>query len=245
MRSYVVMTTEPRGIEHLLELQEVDSAADRLLSRRDLLESGDSIREARERLGASEAALADLRLELDELSREQQRREGDVDSFDRKIAAEEKRLYDGSVANAKELESIQAEIAGMRGRKSRIEDELLDIMERRESLDASVAEAQRAGAEIAGELDTLLGDSSAELEQIGVELSDLATRRESLVPAFDEELLELYGDLRRQKKGVGVAALLSGVCQGCHQKLSAVELERLRKTDGIRRCDYCRRILVL
>ncbi|MBI2237830.1 MAG: hypothetical protein HYU54_04795, partial [Actinobacteria bacterium] len=61
---------------------------------------------------------------------------------------------------------------------------------------------------------------------------------------IDEELLELYEDLRAQKKGIGAAALVDGVCQGCHEKLSALELDRLRKTEGVKRCEYCRRIVI-
>ncbi len=57
-------------------------------------------------------------------------------------------------------------------------------------------------------------------------------------------VLELYEDLRRQKKGVGAAALIDGVCQGCHEQLSTMQLDKLKKTDGIRRCEHCRRILV-
>ncbi|HWC31850.1 MAG TPA: C4-type zinc ribbon domain-containing protein, partial [Actinomycetota bacterium] len=62
---------------------------------------------------------------------------------------------------------------------------------------------------------------------------------------FDEELVELYEGLRAQKRGVGAASLEDGVCQGCHQRLSALELDRLKRTEGIRRCEYCRRILVM
>ena len=56
--------------------------------------------------------------------------------------------------------------------------------------------------------------------------------------------LELYEDLRRQKKGIGAAALVDGVCQGCHEQLSAVQLDKLKRIDGVRRCEHCRRILV-
>jgi len=58
------------------------------------------------------------------------------------------------------------------------------------------------------------------------------------------DLLALYEDLRRSKKGVGVAELRAGICQGCHQKLSAMELDRLKRTEGVKRCEYCRRILI-
>ena len=69
--------------------------------------------------------------------------------------------------------------------------------------------------------------------------------RASLAATIDPELLELYEDLRRQKKGVGAAALVDGVCQGCHEKLSAVELDHVKHAGGVPRCEHCRRILVL
>jgi predicted nucleic acid-binding Zn-ribbon protein len=75
-------------------------------------------------------------------------------------------------------------------------------------------------------------------------LGALATERAGLAAGIDEELLELYDDLRASKKGVGAAALVDGVCQGCHEKLSALELDKLKKTEGVKRCDYCRRILI-
>ena len=68
--------------------------------------------------------------------------------------------------------------------------------------------------------------------------------RGALGAAFDEELLELYDDLRAQKHGIGAAAIVDGVCQACHEKLSAVELDRLKHTEGVKRCEYCRRIVV-
>jgi hypothetical protein len=105
-------------------------------------------------------------------------------------------------------------------------------------MEAELAEARDRLAEIGG-------DSVRELEDIGRALAERIAERAALATAFDEELLELYEDLRAQKRGVGAAALLDGVCQGCHQKLSPLELERIKRSEGIRRCEYCRRILVL
>ena len=42
----------------------------------------------------------------------------------------------------------------------------------------------------------------------------------------------------------GAAALVDVVCQACHEKLSALELDRLKHTEGVKRCEYCRRIVV-
>jgi uncharacterized protein len=87
--------------------------------------------------------------------------------------------------------------------------------------------------------------TQTELVATATELETLQAKREQIVPEIDEELLELYEDLRASKKGIGAAALVDGACQGCHQALSAVQLDKLKKTDGIKRCEQCRRILVI
>jgi predicted nucleic acid-binding Zn-ribbon protein len=35
------------------------------------------------------------------------------------------------------------------------------------------------------------------------------------------------------------------VCQGCHEKLSAMERDKLKRGEGVKRCEYCRRILII
>ena len=122
---------------------------------------------------------------------------------------------------------------------------LLVVLERHEDVEHRTKEAEGRAEERRVAVDTVAGDASRELARVATELTEKQAERDRLASGFDPELLELYEDLRPQKKGVGVAALVDGVCQGCHEKLSAVELDRLKHTDDIKRCEYCRRILVL
>lgn len=233
-----------RGTDRLLELQELDSAIDRLEQRRQQLEAGTELAEARVAMEEAESRLGELRLALDAVAVEQRRLENEIDSMDQKAAADEKRLYDGSIANTKELEALQHEIANIKERKSRTEDELLERMERREDLERRAAVEQEAVTAARSRVEAVGGDAIRELELVTAQLTERRAARDVLVPEFDEELLELYDDLRRQKRGVGAAALVDGVCQACYEKLSALELDRLKHTDGIKRCEYCRRIVV-
>ncbi|MDQ4129398.1 MAG: C4-type zinc ribbon domain-containing protein, partial [Actinomycetota bacterium] len=137
-----------------------------------------------------------------------------------------------------------AEIENLRGRKERTEDHLLELMERREELESRIGPIEAEVAEHRDRVAEIEESQAGELMEIEQALTERNGEREALLPEFDEELLELYSDLRRQKKGVGAVALIDGVCQGCHQKLSPMYLERLKRTGGIRRCEYCRRILV-
>lgn len=232
-------------MKRLLELQDLDLAIDRLTARLQVLESEADLREARAKQAQAESRLGELRLAIDAVAGEQRRLESDVDSLDQKITAEQARLFDGSVANPKELQSIDAEVASLLARKSRVEDLVLEQMERREALEGRIGAVEAEEAEARRRVEELEQGSARELVEVKESLRQQTGERERLAPEFDPEVLELYEGLRRQKKGVGAAALVDGVCQGCHQKLSPVYLEGLKRTEGIRRCEYCRRILVL
>jgi uncharacterized protein len=234
-----------RGMDRLLDLQRIDTAIDRLEQRRGQLEAGEELSAARKEMEEAESRLGEIRLASDAVTSESTRLEHEIESMNAKLAAEEKRMYDGSIANAKELEALQHEIAALKDRRSRAEDDLLDQMVRREDLDARGKEADGEVQAARGRVDALGGDSIRELEGIEADLTARSEERTAIVPEVDEELLELYDDLRRQKHGIGAAAIVDGVCQACHEKLSAVELDRLKHTDGLKRCEYCRRIVVL
>jgi predicted nucleic acid-binding Zn-ribbon protein len=234
-----------KGLDRILRLQEIDSSVDRMVARMEELEAGEEIRAAARKADELEDRVGELRLGLDSQRREQERLETEVGSLEAKVAAEERRLYDGSVANPKELGSIQAEVGSLRNRKARIEDEVLEQMERREEMEGRLPSLEAELTQARQQLAALESEVGQEMGETKVALAALRGEREALLPELDEELLELYEDLRAQKRGVGAAALVDGVCSGCHQKLSPLELERIKRAEGIRRCEYCRRILVL
>ncbi len=229
----------------LLDLQAIDSAIDRLAARQRALEGESELAAARNTADEAETALGELRLQLDVFDRDGTRLEHEIDTLSQKAAAEEARMYDGSVANAKELEAIRHEVENLKRRRSDREDELLALLEQREEVEDRAKQAEGVATELRSNVDNVASDASEELLRVRAELVDLGTRRSVLVPQIEPEVLELYEDLRAHKKGVGAAALVDGVCQGCHEQLSSVELDRVKHSGEIPRCDHCRRILVL
>lgn len=228
----------------LLALQEIDTAIDRLIARREVLESGGELVAARTEADAAERALGELRLQLDVVGRDGSKLEHEIDSLTQKAAAEDKRLYDGSIVNAKELESIQHEVENLKRRRSDREDEMLGLMEVREELERRAAEAQATSDALREQVEMVGGAALEELTTSGAELEAKLSERQALVPQIEPDILELYEDLRKQKKGIGAVALVDGVCQGCHEQLSAMELDKVKRVEGVRRCEHCRRILV-
>ncbi|HET9672727.1 MAG TPA: hypothetical protein VFQ40_07750 [Actinomycetota bacterium] len=229
----------------LLELQEIDTANDRLAARRRGLEAGESIEAARAEANEAERVVGEIRLRLDELARDQQRFEHEIDSMSQKAAAEERRLYDGSVANARELDSIRHEVENIARRRSDREDELLTVMQMREDLEREERAASERSDALRAKVDEVESAAVEEVGRVNAELAGRAEARAKLVATIDPELLELYEDLRPQKKGVAAVELVDGVCQGCHEQLSAVYVDRLKRATGPKRCEHCRRILII
>jgi len=229
----------------LLDLQAIDSAIDRLDARKRALEGEGELAAARAQAELAERELGELRLSIDTFDRDAAKLEHEIDSITRKAADEESRLYGGAVANVKELASIQLEVDNLKKRKSEREDELLVVLERREDVDRRAKEAEERATELRIAVDHVAGDAARELSTVTTDLVARRDERARLAAGIEPELLELYEELRPQKKGVAAVALVDGVCQGCHEKLSSVELDRVKRTEGIARCEYCRRILVL
>ncbi len=230
---------------HLLELQRLDLAIDRLRTRTAALEAGSELATALREANEAEARSGELKLQLDALDRDGAKVEHEIDSLSQKAAAEERRMSSGSVANARELDAIGHEITNLKRRIGDREDELLAIMERRETVESAAKEAESRSGSERDRVAQVRSASDDELGQVTAELQAREAERIEAAARIDPDTLELYEDLRRQKKGVGAAALIDNVCQGCHEQLSAVELDKVRHTDDIPRCEYCRRILVL
>jgi uncharacterized protein len=228
----------------LLEIQELDTAIDRLLARAAALERGEDAAAALAEANEAERLMGELRLRLDELSRDQMRFEHEIDSMSQKAAAEERRLYDGSVANARELDSIIHEVDNLKKRRSDREDELLALMEVREELEGQERAAGERSEALRARVEEVGSVAADELERLRIELKERSEARTALAETIDAEFLEPYEELRPQKKGIAAVALIDGVCQGCHEQLSSVYVDRLKRVEGPKRCEHCRRILV-
>ena len=154
-------------------------------------------------------------------------------------------MYDASIVNAKELDALQHEIASVQSRRSDREDELLALLEIRERIETDATEAERTATSRRARVDEVVAATAEEIVSVDADLAERTAERDAIALDIERDVLDLYEDLRRHKKGIGAAALVDGVCQACHEQLSAVVLDTMKRSEGIRRCEHCRRILVV
>lgn len=237
---------DPFAQLRLLDLQ----AADSTLSRLDHRERG--LPEVKA-LAANEtwrSELADDQVrteaELSDLAREQRRLEDDVEVVRAREERDNTRLTSGLITNAKELDSLQHELASLTRRQSELEDIVLELMERRESVEGRQAKLVEdlAGAET--ERTGLQRDRDAALTEIGGQRADARAERDQLVAGLPDDLVTLYDRIRASAGGIGAAALRQRRCEGCRIDLAGSDLSKARsaKPEEVLRCEECNRILV-
>ena len=233
------------ALARLLELQNSDSAIDRLKRRLESLPEATRLAEIRARLAelSSDAAIAVK--QRDEIAREQDRMEGEIGLLGDKLQREEQRLFSGSVANPKELSSLQAEVGMLQRRRSAQEDELLEVMVARDQANQTLESLSAERDETAATADELGGRVAGVVLEIESALATHEATRAEVAASLPGEVVALYDKLRAGKGGVGAAALERDTCLGCHTRLPSREVERLRAQGGLQRCDNCRRILVV
>jgi uncharacterized protein len=231
----------------LLELQAHDSAIDRLNHQRGSLPEHALVERLGTNLAAIDQLVAERQGDLATVSREQTRLEDEVEMVRRKAETEEARAISGRVTSPKELTSIQEEVASLQRRQAALEDDLLERMERRETLDADLAELSSRRERLTAEQAEVAKARDAALADIDRELEVQRSARKLLEPKVSEELLKLYEQIRARQGGIGAGALVGNTCQGCRTSLSRVDVNALRALppERIKRCEHCRRILVV
>jgi predicted nucleic acid-binding Zn-ribbon protein len=231
----------------LLELQAVDSAIDRLVHRRANLPEDARLGELRTSRSAIDQLIAERDGALATTRREQERLEHEIETLSSKAGAEEARAAAGKVTSPKELTAIQAEVQGLRRRIATLEDDLLERMETRETLEAELADLAGRAKVAEAERADVTSVRDAAVAEIDGELAARRSERAGIAPRVGEALGKLYDQIRARSGGVGAAALQGDTCQGCRVSISPVELRKLRQLppEEVRRCENCRRIMVL
>ncbi|WP_239000791.1 zinc ribbon domain-containing protein [Jiangella asiatica] len=230
----------------LLDLQTVDQTLDQLAHRRTALPEAAEL----ETLAAEHSRLRDAEVvaatAVADLEREQKRADSEVEQVRARKDRDQQRLDAGQVSSAKELESLQSEIASLNRRQSVLEDAEIEIMERLE-------EAQHEAAALAAEREGV-GKRAQEVQsardaawaKIDEDAAAARGERSTLAAEMPADLLALYEKIRAERGGIGAAALRQGRCEGCRLQLDAAERNRIRglAPDVVVRHDECRRILV-
>jgi predicted nucleic acid-binding Zn-ribbon protein len=228
-------------VVQLLGLQEVDlalnAARGALSEARSLLGNTDELEEAREEAGRRSQELSDAERAFKE-------REDEANDLAEKIAPLEKKLYQGTILNPKELDDLQRDIESLKRRRSQLDDQAIEAMD-------ALEEAQRLQHETQERLDAMEQDHAAgqtvlrqRIAALEAEISELEGERAEHANDVEPPLLDLYDRIAATRQRA-VAKVEGGACQGCRLSLPSSLIQRARGGNNIVQCSSCERILLV
>ena len=232
------MKADPKDQQRLLDVAAIDTALAQLAHRKKNLPEFAEVAGLTKVIGALEDERVRAEVDLADLDRDIARLEREVDSVRQRHDRDQAHLDDGRLP-PRELTALEHEMVSLKRRQSELEDVELEVMEKRETAQATMdavdtkiasARTRREGSE---------AKRDAALAEISKEEAWKGSSRAPLVADLPADLMALYDK-------VGAAALRQGRCQGCRIELSGADLSHVRSApaDEVLRCEECRRILV-
>jgi uncharacterized protein len=233
-------------LEALLLVQEHDTTLDQLRHRREAMPERAELDARAAELRRTEAERAVVGERHRVVHADERRIDDEARAVGDRAEEVNKRLYSGSISSPRELQAMQADIDMLLRRRSDLEDEELEIMEKREALDGELATLDAAIGDLQATV-SALRTSIAETEvEIDDELARETSTRADLAKPIAESLLRDYERRRARNRGAGAARLVGTTCHACHLTIPSTEAEQIRRGAGsvVGYCDNCSAILV-
>jgi len=226
----------------LFELQDIDLELDGLRARQRAIQ--ETMGETAE-LQARCAATAEAEKLHHQARATLADRESELRRIEEHIAAEEKKLYGGTVHGTKELMGLQQEVESLKRRKSKLEDAVLELMEQVEQRQAALRTRQQEQAQADTAWQAEQAHLTEELAALEARLAAASQRRATMTAQVSASILATYEELRREKGGRAIARLERASCMGCGFILASGEAQhaRMRAAVGLAFCANCGRIL--
>jgi predicted nucleic acid-binding Zn-ribbon protein len=185
----------------------------------------------------------DLEKALKELNDTKFRRkelEAKINDMEVKIKKKYLQLYE--VKSNKDYQQMLEEIDEMKAKKSKIEDQVLELMEQTEAMEVKVKEKKAFVASKQTAVKEAKKELQKEMETLKESLERLERERHNLSLQVDPNLLSLYTKLM-ELKGAALSPVIKGVCQLCHLSIPPQKFIELLRCQTLMSCPNCERII--
>lgn len=226
-------------LQHLIQLQDLELAAERLRRRIGDLPAARAALEARITDRTNAAAAVKDRLAANRAAR--QEIEKDLAAVQARLSKYKDQLM--SVKTNKEYQAMQSEIAAAESNVRSHEDRLLDRMEETDALTADLKAADAALTAEQGEVAREIQALDAERVNDEQELARLGEQREAIAKSLSAPALSLFEHVAKHRKGLALSEAREGHCTQCHVRLRPQVFNEVRRNESLIQCESCSRIL--
>ena len=149
-----------------------------------------------------------------------------------------------SVKTNKEYQSSLKEIDDIKAANSKLEDEMLEILEKLDVAEKALKERKQHYNEIVDESEREKASIKEEAQLREKQLAELESNRVAIVAELKGEMLTIYNQVKaKQGDRVAIVAVKDAVCQGCNMNIPPQVYNELQRCDRVRYCPSCDRII--
>jgi predicted nucleic acid-binding Zn-ribbon protein len=238
------MKAEVAQQRSLLELAKLDAELSRMAHRATHLPQREAYERVQVEHNAASDRLASVRIAVEDLDAQVSRFESEIDAV-RKREDRDRSLLTSGATDAKQLSDLQHELETLERRQASLEDSLLEVMERREELQAQQAAELGAIEGLQAELSSAQQALDAALAELDQSRLEHASRRDALTATLNPDLTALY-ERQRAGGGPGAGPLQGHRCGACRIEIGRGELAHISAAaeDDVLRCPECGAILL-
>ena len=138
-----------------------------------------------------------------------------VGSTSEKINSLKDKLIDGSISTNKEYDAMMETIDFEKNLLSEKENELIELMTKKEELAKEIEDDKSALDGIITELSSKKDALNAKMQEVSEEQNALKSERELVTKNVDADTMSKYSEIYKARKGLVVAEILDNSCKGC------------------------------
>lgn len=147
------------------------------------------------------------------------------------------------VKTNKEYQSSLKEIDEIKVINSKIEDEMLQYLEKIETSERNILKKKESNSILAEKLKKEKDIIIQESEQRRKEVAQLDEEWINISQKIDPKLLEKLSVVKEMVSGRAIAAVKNAVCLGCNMQIPPQAYNELQRTDRLEFCPHCQRII--
>ncbi len=226
-------------IKHIIELQRKDMRIEALSNFLEHFpEFMASIGDESE---AGESRVQGEREKLEQMKKDIKRKESKLSDGESSLSRLQAKL--NQVKTNKEYEAGLKEIEDRKMENGELEDEIINLYDRLESVEREVAQAEAEWKEKKALLDERREDLERRKSSFTAELESARGEREELASGIKPDFLKHY-EKAKAGTGKGVARAEGEVCKACNRLIPAQMYNLVLKGEDVVTCPNCLRILV-
>jgi hypothetical protein len=227
-------------IDTLIQLQQIEIKAAK--HKTFLKKVPDQISRLEQQLEEFVSSVENDEAALAEFNKQYRTYESDLQLNFAKIQKSKEKLR--SVKTNKEYQSSLKEIDDIKAINSKLEDEMLEFLEKIETAEKALKERRQHYTEIVEDSNQQKDLIEREAEQREKTLVELESDRSQIAAGLDTAIIEIYNRVKaKQIDAVAIVAVVDAVCQGCNMNIPPQIYNELQRRDSLKYCPSCDRII--